>query len=519
MAFSNSQLADSLISAYQGTQENMTITVTSGTNFTATGSLWVTQEDCQTVGTVAQAIAQLPKLINHTVTINVGAGTYASTTISGFTGAGSIIIQGTWANESKTGAMSGTLTGGTTTTSAENSGTTWTASQLLDSFLMLSDGGSTYRRPIKANGATTITVNTLSAMSSGDTYAIQYPSSLLTALTITDNETTIGITGFECTTSVSALRNDYVGFTWCSFKGTYVTQYNFREAIDSCLFWNGSQPSISDCHTLIFTYPLLHVANMTLARINTIQGDVEALACTTTSALTLTNVDTALLGFNSVSSTFSPLTLTDVKNYTVSGIGCTGTTNTGSAGVVFGANTNFFYSTTPTLVATSNFSLPGGTTANWTASIANNSQYREGSVTLNRGTAPTSHNQSTGTISTLTADSQLLASAIIRLPFTTLAGAGSTQGDATAASSVFAIYLTGNNLTGVLLPTGQTSPSKIQLYINTSANTINVYPPSGATITQGATSLGLNAPIVLTTGKSVIVVPTSTTVFYATAAF
>ncbi len=73
------------------------------------------------------------------------------------------------------------------------------------------------------------------------------------------------------------------------------------------------------------------------------------------------------------------------------------------------------------------------------------------------------------------------------------AGAGSTQGTATALTRPITVVSTvSNGANGVILPT---VPAGTRIIIvNTSANALNVYPPSGAVVNSGSTNASYSQP-------------------------
>lgn len=93
---------------------------------------------------------------------------------------------------------------------------------------------------------------------------------------------------------------------------------------------------------------------------------------------------------------------------------------------------------------------------------------------------------------------------------TAVAGAGTTQGTATVLPSTtcFSVLTTPVN-SGVLLPTPTRAGFNLLIF-NRGANTLNVYPNSGAAI-DGAAA---NAPVVISSGASAMYVANSTTQWY-----
>lgn len=89
------------------------------------------------------------------------------------------------------------------------------------------------------------------------------------------------------------------------------------------------------------------------------------------------------------------------------------------------------------------------------------------------------------------------------------AAAGSTQNTATAISANVTVFTTVSANQGTLL----TRP--YQIIINAGANSLSVYPNSGATITGGGSTLATNAAFSVAAGSSASFACTDTTHCYA----
>ena len=342
---------------------------------TATGAaITLSVGSGSTYTTLDAALASLPKIINHAVVINMGAGTYSSATISGFSGAGSITVNGTLATQSLGGDMTGTAGGSSTTAILHNAGTAWTSSALLGYFAEITDTAVQYYRPIVSNTTTLATVQTLSQLSSGDTFRIVAPSTIITALTVSYNQLPVTLNYVTVTTS-TITANKY-------FKGTvgiYTTLTSTRNAyIDlTTATLNGAIAFTDDAVVNIeWTYGG-GSASVACTGVGRLKGEYYSRFKTGSSAVTLTRVGMVTWGYLARDCTFTPMTLVDTV-YIVGGEGLKGTSNTGAVGVASSGHTTLRYSTRPTLVGTADAST-NGTTHTW-ATIEATSTLQYGSV-------------------------------------------------------------------------------------------------------------------------------------------
>jgi len=90
-----------------------------------------------------------------------------------------------------------------------------------------------------------------------------------------------------------------------------------------------------------------------------------------------------------------------------------------------------------------------------------------------------------------------------------VSAAGANQGTATVIGSYVTITTTVGSGQGVVLAL------PFQIVINAGANTVKVYPNSGATITGGGTTLATNAPFSIAAGSSASFACSSSTTCYA----
>lgn len=162
--------------------------------------------------TIQGAINKIPKLLRHTVTVSITAGTYAGFITSGFSvdesvaNAVGLLIQGTLANSTMaSGSATGTATGGTaggsqTFGTLVDSGATWTTNDLTGRLLCTSN--TTVCTPIESNTSTTITIDgAVGSVGSGwvapvggVTYAIQDAATVVnTAATLPDGPLASGV--------------------------------------------------------------------------------------------------------------------------------------------------------------------------------------------------------------------------------------------------------------------------------------------------------------------------------------
>lgn len=142
--------------------------------------------------TIQGALAKLPKLIRHPVSITVGGGTFAGAFVQGFTfdathdptSGAHLYIQGTRETAAvATGTATGTLTAasaGTASTTTRGTATdgsqSWTVNDLKGKWLRITGGtGSGQIRVIESNTATAITIVGVwsPAPAAGSTYAIE----------------------------------------------------------------------------------------------------------------------------------------------------------------------------------------------------------------------------------------------------------------------------------------------------------------------------------------------------------
>ena len=509
------------------TQEALSLTVATTGSDTSPGTI-TTQAMATAHGAFATlngALAALPKELSHAVTISVGAGTYATSTVSGFHGSGSLTFTGVMASPGLTGSMTGTATAATTTTITPTT-PGWVASELLGSFVEITDVGvgTLDYRPITINTTGVVTFLAISTCNNNDTFRILVPTTILTSLTVTQNSCPVTfnycrIGGKTDTSNTSATYNV------CKFQAaTTTSSNNLLTTFTNCIWAASSVPSFTDTAKLVFTNCCLHVSNMTVTGARRITGDMVALACTTSSALTLNQVDMVALGFDAKNCTFSPLTLTDVTKYVVSGIGLTGTSNTGAVGVAASGDTCLEFSSTPTLVGTANASA-NGTTHTWAnASTSATTMYGSVKYISTPGVTWGTGGGNVTILGTITVNTSLNVStnATVSGTFSTayaaVSAAGSAIGDAAAASSGPTVLVTTVGAgQGILLPVPTTTPAKTQDYINLGANTLNIYPSSGSTqihlVGTGLQALG--APVTLAVNKLMRIYPASATLYYA----
>lgn len=514
--------SQSAAAAASGTQEALTITVTDGTSFTATPNLWLKQSQVQTVGTIDQALAQLPKTVNHAVTINVGAGTYASATVSGFSGAGSITINGAFAVATGfTGTMSGTTTAASTQGSATSYGSirqspaTWTANELRGkAFIEVDLSGTLYYRVIQA----TDTDDAYGYMFPSEPDSVAYrilenDSVVVTSLTVSQNTIPIAVNIMKVSDLTSS-RNSSLSFTNVSFvSASNTSTYNRYESYTECI-WDTSSASFSYGDHLYLGTGIALASNLTASYMRLITGEAHhAQSATTTPALTMTNVLQADMGFYATDCTFTPLSLNDVLQYDASGFGLIGASNTGTVGVAATGRVLMTYGTAPTLVGTSNFSA-NGITVSWPATT--NGGWHSSTVSVYPSTVSGATTLTSN--AAITATTALTASSTFLTTYGAVSGAGTAIGDATAASSASSVFITGGAAnSGLLLPVPTVTPAKVQDYVNASGQTIKIYPSSGSTniYLLGTGLLGVGTAYSLTDGKSLRVWPSSATTYYA----
>jgi hypothetical protein len=463
-------------------------------------------------------LGYLPKTINHDVTISItGTGTQASATVAGFGGAGSLTITGALIAADTDGEQSGTCSAATTTTCTPTA-PGWAASGLLGYLVEFTDVGPgtlTYRVPT-INTTGVMTVLAVSTLNNNDTYRMVMPGTVFTSLTV--KQTSLPVTFNYIEASDLAL-NDNRNLTFnasrmVGISGTSAN--NMLETYTNSSFVSSSTMAWTNATTLTLTNVVLYASNVTATGVRRITGDVVALSTTTSSALTLSQVDRAALGFDAKNCTFTPLTLTDVTRYQVSGIGLTGTSNTGGFGFIASGTTDIYYTATPTLVGTSNAQV-NGTTVIYTSQVGVR-QFWGGSSITSAATdlilvAATVAGNTVG--STGTSSGYLYNQGAVREAFASVAGAGTTISDATAASARSYVFITsGAASSGFKLQTPTVTPGVTQEIINQTANNILIYPSA---VGVQIDALGAGNPYTLGPGKAIKTYSASATQYYTVA--
>jgi len=199
--------------------------------------------------TLQAAIDACPRLLKHSIFINIGAGSFAGAMVSGFTGGGvdadgnkiGVYITGHTANITPTtGVATGTAGAGTSTTSVVKPTATanWTASDLVD-YLFIPSGGAGYVsatmpiiRPIKANNTTTLTVDAIAGMDDTTTFNICQPDTIIEEIGVSDL-TSIRAAYNTCPIVVRLIKTQ--GNTGTLDYGVYSTNNNAIE-LNGCMF-------------------------------------------------------------------------------------------------------------------------------------------------------------------------------------------------------------------------------------------------------------------------------------------
>ena len=138
--------------------------------------------DCLSTGaaclTIPEALTRIPKKIDHTIAIDIGAGNFDGFDIENFniSRTGLLSLTGTLGNVSPaSGTATGTADGGSTTQCVD-SGQTWTVNDLRGSFVYVN---SEYRI-VRSNTADTMElIGPLGASCSGKAYVIQEPTTVI----------------------------------------------------------------------------------------------------------------------------------------------------------------------------------------------------------------------------------------------------------------------------------------------------------------------------------------------------
>jgi hypothetical protein len=127
--------------------------------------------------TIQEAINRIPKYVRHNVTIDIGVGTFAPFYLDGFIQeSGLFIITGTLGDPTlASGTVSGTSTGGTTTTLTD-AGQAWTNSNLIGHLLLV---GGEYRVIFANTNDTIDVIGAFSAPTNGKAYHIYQPKTVI----------------------------------------------------------------------------------------------------------------------------------------------------------------------------------------------------------------------------------------------------------------------------------------------------------------------------------------------------
>ena len=207
--------------------------------------------------TIQGAVNKLPPRINHTVTINIAAGTYSALNVRGFTvdiTSGSLNFVGAMQRATvATGSTSGTLTASSIATTTDpssqtDSGQTWTVNNLRGKFITVA--GVSY--PIAKNTATTVYGLSNTALSGA--YTIDEP-----AVVISGNSSIQGI----LLGGTSGLTFKNVKFTGTSGVTLSVAQNVNTTVFTECSFEQG--PSASSALSVSARFSLVRVSAFGLA--------------------------------------------------------------------------------------------------------------------------------------------------------------------------------------------------------------------------------------------------------------
>lgn len=516
------------IGSHPSTQEAFTVTIDGSiANDPAPGVMLLSSHVPSGGFKTWQALADsLPEYVNHTITVNVAAGTYGSVEFYGLRGKGRInIIGGYTASSPATGPATGTAAAGTTTTALKNPGTNWTSNNLRNNFLVLSSGGGAPSvKPILSNTTTDAVTHATTGQAQGSVFTIGTPNVTGVTATITDCRCLIYFYGVQFTRSTSSDSRVYYDgcyFSTSNVDGSIRSEYDRTMQIYNCLFDDTATVYSLGSNIVEILYCALEDGAVTVIDADRFTCEIDAVNCTQ-EPVYIKDARAAYVGLsasnNALGASGSILHLDGVAKCSPYGTGITGSSNTSAYGVEQ-ENGGLFIATGVTLTGASGDLYQDGQAVTWaTLAIYGTYSWGRSSVVLASSVwdvlntnikvngactiaSDTSiggrnlvygyqHNASSHGITAYAGGGQ--ANATVVGPFFTSIGICATAGDS--------VKLRSNPALG--------DPGMWLWLVNDTANSCNVYPNSQY-LTQSIDALGANNPYALAAGKICIFYSTS----------
>ncbi|TXH41504.1 MAG: hypothetical protein E6Q97_37525 [Desulfurellales bacterium] len=467
-------------------------------------------------GTIQAAIDALPRVLNHAVTINIGAGAIAGFTVAGFTGSGSITFVGTMATVTPTtGSASGTAAASTSSTILK--GSSWTVNDFQDKFL--SNTTRSTVRPIKSNTATDIITHTIASQASGDSFAVVSPSSDVGDIVVSGCKVAVTLQNLDIN-SLTCDDNRHLTVTRCLFQnsdadGSVYSQDDRRLTITDCVFKSDADVVTDGTDRVTVHTSVVHVGQVSVSLAKKLSTEIYANACTA-SALVMDGCLYSELDFEAVSSTATPLVISDCPSVTTRNNGLVGSSNSGAPyGIDVSGNSHVNIGSYNTLsggtgdvicdgmtgaavTMYANIAASGGTLVGDRASIVYGSAY---------GTITKKYIESAGDIRAVTT----LFYGFEGWTYSAVtAFAGGGQASATLVGATMTdVTVCASAGDSIKLYPDYSAAGRRMLIRNSTANAVNIFPGTGGQIN----SLGVNNAYSLAAGYSVWIVSTSGTTF------
>lgn len=464
---------------------------------------------------IQETLDGLPRIINHTVTINMPDGAIESFNVQGFTGRGAIVFQGLMTIVSGlTGENSGEAGGGTTSTNVvkPSGGTNWVADEAQGYFVWLG-GTDDDLRPILTNTTTSLTIHALVDMEEDAYFEIREPLAACGVITIDSCSCDIRLNEINIDRLITTDNKSLIA-TACTFAvsnatGSADTNVDRSITFESCAFSSNASIVADDSDQVDVTNTLLLDASCTVAGCKTLTTEIEARDCDQ-AALSVEAINRVNLGFNAVSCTSTPLLINDCPSVRPSGTGIAGSTNTGTYGVTVDGNTTY-----DTIGYTT---LSGSTNDLFVESYAmsyNQVSLNGGTVFQKRSTIIAYNGNGVGTYAgpftaalDMTIGGSILLYGLFRAQYDAVTATGTTIFDSAAGGQLVIDVTGGAAATGVRLWYPQQVAGQWQVVINSTASTKNIYPGfTTHTIDGGAAA----APILIAANTAYFFFSTSAT--------
>lgn len=455
--------------------------------------------------TISDVIRCLPRVILHTVTINVAAQTEDGLSISGYLGGGTIKVVGTWATPSALSAAqaAGTAQAGTTTTSVALE-TAVSANAVQKKFIGITVSGTETIRPIIDHTTSAATIHAVAALSSGNTYRFLEPATALSAVTVSSCQPTVQIHNCTITAmvaqSASSILVQNCEFDSSASDGSFDADFGDFYQIESCLVHSGASIDIRKCHQAnvrdtFISDGALRIASVALAKVG-----VEAHDCTSRAVL-LDSILKALLSFRAEDCTATQLEIASVLVTELDGVGLSGADNSGD--YLFSISGNSFFDITDYTGNGGNTSLMevDGQTFSTAPNTGVASVWRATVVTSGSAYGLDMKNTYLTTGGNIEVGNALFYEND-RVDGALITAAGTTQADAAALGNNYSVISAGTG--GVKFAVDPVAPAngsgamwRMEIY-NNSGSAITLYP-NNASHTINGTSGGTG--ISLTNGK------------------